>query len=331
MITVAIIAILFVWLGPLVPELRHADQAGRRRSTSCRPGSPTVAGLPTHPQLYDLRRDLGHGRPSPPRRQISLSRSGANATTFTASAVGRTGLPADGFNFTINQAGQRATATAPSGWPTNSSCWVRDKAGSCTETAKGFSLVEVLVTLTVLGLPDGVGRTSHQHGLQNARAREAVKPRGARLQLGARHGGQRTEHGEHDAHGGLLVDDHGQRHHRCQPQHDASQLAGAGPRPDLHGRLSQLCLAGHFNFDATGTGQCLVHHAVHADLRNSWRIQVLSSGVDADRNRSAMMTSRARLPRQTQRRQTGVGIIQRPDRDAEFSLGLMAWQAPTRG
>lgn len=62
---------------------------------------------------------------------FTFSCSGANATTFTASAVGRTGSPADGFNFTINQAGQRATATAPSGWPTNSSCWVRDKAGSC--------------------------------------------------------------------------------------------------------------------------------------------------------------------------------------------------------
>lgn len=62
---------------------------------------------------------------------FTYSCANANATAFTASAVGRTGTPVAGFNFTINQAGQRATTAAPTGWPTNASCWVRDKAGSC--------------------------------------------------------------------------------------------------------------------------------------------------------------------------------------------------------
>ncbi|MDZ4122954.1 MAG: type IV pilin protein [Hydrogenophaga sp.] len=49
------------------------------------------------------------------------------ATTYSLSATG-TGA-STGFTFTVNQSNVRATSAAPTGWPTNTSCWVTRKAG----------------------------------------------------------------------------------------------------------------------------------------------------------------------------------------------------------
>lgn len=49
------------------------------------------------------------------------------ATTYTLSATG-TGV-SNGFTFTVNQANVRATTAAPTGWPTNTACWVTRKSG----------------------------------------------------------------------------------------------------------------------------------------------------------------------------------------------------------
>lgn len=49
------------------------------------------------------------------------------ATTYTLTATG-TG-PSTGFTFTVNEAYVRATATAPTGWTTNTACWVTRKSG----------------------------------------------------------------------------------------------------------------------------------------------------------------------------------------------------------
>lgn len=49
------------------------------------------------------------------------------ATTYTLTATG-TG-PSAGFTFTVNQSYVRATSAAPTGWPTNTACWVTRKGG----------------------------------------------------------------------------------------------------------------------------------------------------------------------------------------------------------
>jgi len=55
----------------------------------------------------------------------------ANETAYVVSATGKNA--AAQFVFTIDQNGQRATTRVPSGWTTSSSCWVRDKAGACSQ------------------------------------------------------------------------------------------------------------------------------------------------------------------------------------------------------
>jgi type IV pilus assembly protein PilE len=55
----------------------------------------------------------------------------ATDTAYVVSATGRNATA--GFVFTIDQNGQRATTYAPSGWVTSATCWVRDKAGACSQ------------------------------------------------------------------------------------------------------------------------------------------------------------------------------------------------------
>ena len=52
------------------------------------------------------------------------------ATTYTITATGQGGLA--GFLYSIDQSNVRSTAmTAPSTWPSNATCWVLKKDGSC--------------------------------------------------------------------------------------------------------------------------------------------------------------------------------------------------------
>lgn len=60
---------------------------------------------------------------------FTFSCSGADATTFTLQAVGSG--PMAGFTFTVNQANQKATTAAASGWGTNANCWISKKGGGC--------------------------------------------------------------------------------------------------------------------------------------------------------------------------------------------------------
>ena len=55
----------------------------------------------------------------------------ANETAYVVSATGKNA--AAQFVFTIDQNGQRATTKVPSGWTTSGTCWVRDKAGACSQ------------------------------------------------------------------------------------------------------------------------------------------------------------------------------------------------------
>jgi type IV pilus assembly protein PilE len=60
---------------------------------------------------------------------FNLSCTSATATAYVIQAVGKNTMA--GFTYTINQAGAKATTAVPSGWTTNSSCWVTKKEGTC--------------------------------------------------------------------------------------------------------------------------------------------------------------------------------------------------------
>jgi type IV pilus assembly protein PilE len=59
--------------------------------------------------------------------------AGATDQSYTISAQGKNG--ADGFTFTINDAGTKASAVtgipASNGWTSAGNCWIRNKAGVC--------------------------------------------------------------------------------------------------------------------------------------------------------------------------------------------------------
>lgn len=52
-----------------------------------------------------------------------------DATTFTVTATGRGAM--GGFEFTLNEKGERATTGAAEGWTKGSGCWSTRKDGSC--------------------------------------------------------------------------------------------------------------------------------------------------------------------------------------------------------
>jgi type IV pilus assembly protein PilE len=56
-----------------------------------------------------------------------------SATAFTLRARGNSGTSVNGFTFTIDQGGARATSATPSGlgFPTSTSCWVISSSGAC--------------------------------------------------------------------------------------------------------------------------------------------------------------------------------------------------------
>jgi type IV pilus assembly protein PilE len=60
---------------------------------------------------------------------FTISCSSSSSTTYLLTATG-TG-PAAGFTFTLDESGNRATKTAPSGWASNQTCWTRDQEGDC--------------------------------------------------------------------------------------------------------------------------------------------------------------------------------------------------------
>jgi type IV pilus assembly protein PilE len=60
---------------------------------------------------------------------FALSEASDSAYLVTASGQGA----ADGFVFTIDQNGRRATTGVPEGWTGNANCWVDRKEGTCTQ------------------------------------------------------------------------------------------------------------------------------------------------------------------------------------------------------
>ena len=69
--------------------------------------------------------------PTPTGRYFTYACSNLAATTYTVTATGVASQGMDGFVFTINQANTRATTGVPTGWATNTNCWVTKKGGVC--------------------------------------------------------------------------------------------------------------------------------------------------------------------------------------------------------
>jgi len=60
---------------------------------------------------------------------FALTEASAGAYLMTATGQG----PVDGFVYTIDQNGQRATTGVPDGWDTNDNCWVDREEGTCVQ------------------------------------------------------------------------------------------------------------------------------------------------------------------------------------------------------
>lgn len=68
---------------------------------------------------------------TPTGRYFTYACSNESATTFTVTATGIAAQGTGSFVFTINQANARATTGVPTGWATNTNCWVSNKGGTC--------------------------------------------------------------------------------------------------------------------------------------------------------------------------------------------------------
>lgn len=55
----------------------------------------------------------------------------ASGDTYTLTATGSNSA-VSGFTYTVDQVNNRATTSAPSGWTTNTSCWVTKRDGGCS-------------------------------------------------------------------------------------------------------------------------------------------------------------------------------------------------------
>ena len=60
---------------------------------------------------------------------FNLTCATSSATTYTITATGTGAM--NGFVYTVNQSGNKATTGVPSGWTTSNTCWVIKKGGVC--------------------------------------------------------------------------------------------------------------------------------------------------------------------------------------------------------
>jgi type IV pilus assembly protein PilE len=130
MITIAIVAILAAIAIPSYAEylrrgriteavaalsgmrvkMEQFFQDNRTYSNACQGG--TVAPLP------------------PSTANFAYGCTGLGATTYTITATGQGNL--SGYAYSIDQSNNRwTTMTAPSTWPSNATCWVLKRDGSC--------------------------------------------------------------------------------------------------------------------------------------------------------------------------------------------------------
>lgn len=125
MVAIAIIGILSAIAVPM-----YSDYIIRARLTEAFTG---LASVPAQAEQYwsNNRSFEDFDRLPADTGNFTYALSNDTATTFTVTATGVGKV--DGFVFTINQGGARATTAVPEGWTLNGSCWVDRKDGSCTQ------------------------------------------------------------------------------------------------------------------------------------------------------------------------------------------------------
>jgi type IV pilus assembly protein PilE len=132
MITVAIIAIL-----ARVALPAYLDYAKRGKLTEAFNQMSTSALA--FGQYYQDNRSYNPASPATPltcpsaTANFSYTCTNLSATTYLITATGSSSATT-GFVFTLDQAGNRQTTNAPSGWPTSTatpSCWISSRSGAC--------------------------------------------------------------------------------------------------------------------------------------------------------------------------------------------------------
>lgn len=78
----------------------------------------------------DFDKDTPNRMP-PAGNNFTFSLTSAGVSGYTVTAIGRN--QAAGFEFTIDQGGNRATTKSPAGWGTSTSCWINGKGGQCVQ------------------------------------------------------------------------------------------------------------------------------------------------------------------------------------------------------
>lgn len=124
MITIAIIAILAAVALPSYNDylLRGRLSEAQSQLAAMRPKLETY--------FLDNRTYVGACAPGtvaplPPNGRFSYSCPTLTANSYVVQATG------EGFTYTIDQDGNRATTGVPPGWTTNANCWVIRRDGSC--------------------------------------------------------------------------------------------------------------------------------------------------------------------------------------------------------
>jgi type IV pilus assembly protein PilE len=128
LVTVAIVGIL---LAVAVPAYNDYVLRGRLNEAFTALG----AAQPAAEQYWSNNRtyvgfEASAGFPSA-TPNFTYALSNATASTYTITATGR--AKADGFAYTINESGARATTAGRAGWGASTTCWVDHKGGACTE------------------------------------------------------------------------------------------------------------------------------------------------------------------------------------------------------
>ncbi|MEO7493585.1 MAG: type IV pilin protein [Massilia sp.] len=124
MVTVAIVGIL---MAVAIPSYSAYVQRAKLTEafTSLASFQPALEQFWANNRTFEGFADL------PATTNFTYTLTTGTATAYTIKATGR--AAAANFSYTIDQSGARATLTAPTGWTTQSTCWVDRKDGSCTQ------------------------------------------------------------------------------------------------------------------------------------------------------------------------------------------------------
>jgi type IV pilus assembly protein PilE len=126
MVTVAIIGILTAVALPA-----YESYVTRSRLTEA--FTTLAAAQASAEQFWDDRRTYSGMTAPSDTPNFHYTTSNLTDSTFTVTATGLASGHTNGFAFTIDQTGARATTAVPSGWTSSATCWVDRKSGTCVQ------------------------------------------------------------------------------------------------------------------------------------------------------------------------------------------------------